>query len=142
MLGSGNEKVVEVAAELAGRVEVPGDVDASELLRQVLRQQRHLHALGEAHFLFEPDLVVAQRFVEARVLDGDRRLRRQQRQQLDVLLRKRVELRALEIEDADAAIFEQQWNRQLGSNVVHRRGRTVESFDTSGTSTGSFWSAA
>ena len=59
------------------------------------------------------------RLVEARVLDRDRRLAGEQRQDFDVALRERVELRALEIEHADAAILQQQRNHQL--RPAHRR---------------------
>ena len=101
----GREEVVEVAAELARRLEPRRDVDALQALGQLGRQQRRLHALREADLLLEPHLVRADRLVEPRVLDRDRRLAREQRQDLDVALREGVELRALEIEDADAAIL-------------------------------------
>ena len=83
-----------------------------------VRQQRRLHALGEPQLLLEPRFVGRHLLVEPRVLDGHRRLARQQREDLDVALGERVELRALEIEDADAAILEQHRDRQLGPHVV------------------------
>jgi hypothetical protein len=45
------------------------------------RQKRGLHALGEAEFLFEPRFVAGQFLVELRVLNGDRGLAGQQRQE-------------------------------------------------------------
>ena len=89
-------------------------------LGQLGRQQRRLDALRETHLLLEPDLVGADGLVEPRVLDGDRRLARQQRQDLDVVLREGVELRALEIEHADAAVLDEQRNDQLGSGIRRR----------------------
>ena len=47
-VGFRRQEVAQVAAELARRIEVPRDVHAAQALRQLLRQQRHLHALGEA----------------------------------------------------------------------------------------------
>ena len=114
----GREKVVEVAAELARRREPRGDVDALQPLRQLGRQQRRLDALREPDLLLEPDLVGADRLVEPRVLDRHGRLAREQREDLDVALAERVELRALEIEDADAAILHHQRNHQLRPRVV------------------------
>ena len=58
------------------------------------------------------------RLVEPRVLDRDRRLVGEQRQDLDVPLVERVELRALEVEDADAAVLVEQRHHQLGPHVL------------------------
>ena len=91
-----------------------------ETLRRRRRQQRHLHALREAHFLLEPDLIGAHLLVESGVFDRHRRLARQQAQDLDVPLAERIELRALQIDDADAAILEQERNRELGLHVRHQ----------------------
>ena len=113
----GRQEIADVAAELARRIEMPGHIHAAQPLRQLLRQQRHLHALRQPQFLFEARLAVANRFVEPRVLDRHRRFRGQQRQQLDVLLVERVRLRALEVEHADAAILQQQRHHQLRSHA-------------------------
>ena len=48
------------------------------------------------------------------------RLRREQCQQLDMLLAERIELRALEIEHADTAVLQEQRNGQFGTDVVDR----------------------
>ena len=110
---------MEVAAELARRRERCRDIDALEPLRRLGRQQRDLHALREAHFLLQPRLVRAQLLVQPRVLDRHRRLAGEQRQDLDVALAERVELRALEIDDADAAILDEHRDRELGAHVGH-----------------------
>ena len=55
------EEVVQVAAELVRGRESRGHVHALEPLGQLRRQQRRLHALREADFLLEPDLVGADR---------------------------------------------------------------------------------
>ena len=83
------------------------------------RQQRRLHALREPHLLLEALFVRADLFVQPRVLDRDGRLARQQRQDLDVALAERVELRTLEIDHADAAVLQQQRDGELGPHVRH-----------------------
>ena len=47
------------------------------------------------------------------VLDRDGRLAREQREDLDVALAEGVELGAFQIDDTDAAVLEQERNRQL-----------------------------
>src|SRR5262249_10854525 len=96
-----------------------GDVHALQPLRQLRWQQGRLHALRKAKLLLETIFVGADRFVQPRVLDRDRGLAGQELKDLDVGLRERVELWALQIEDADAPIFEQQRDDQLRAGVVH-----------------------
>ncbi len=84
------------------------------------RQERRLDALREAHFLLEPLLRRSNFFVQPGVLDRDGGLAGEQRQDLDVALAEGVELRALEIDDADAAVLEQERNRQLRSHIGHQ----------------------
>ncbi len=108
---------MEVAAEFARGREPAGHVDAFQALRQFRGQQRRLHALREAHFLFEPFLVRDHRLVETRVLDRHRRVVGEKRQQLDVTLVERVEFRAREVEDADAAILVEERDHQLRAHV-------------------------
>jgi hypothetical protein len=99
---------------------MPGDVDAAQPLRQLLRQERHLHALREAQLLLVARLVALDRLDQPRILNRHRGFRRQQRQQLDVLLVERVGLGALEVEHANAAILQQQRHDQLGADAGHR----------------------
>ena len=112
---------MEVSSQLARGVEAGRHFHAAQPLGQTCRQQRRLHALREADFLFEPDLVRAHGFIQLRVLDRHRRLTREQRQDLDVALAERVELRALEIEDADASILEQHRDDELRADVGDER---------------------
>ena len=108
---------MEISAQLARGIERRGHLHAFEPLRRPRRQKRDLHALREPHLFLEPLLVGAYLLVEPSVLDRDRGLTGKQRQDLDVALRERVELGALQIDDADAAVLDQEGNRQLGAHV-------------------------
>ena len=106
----------------------------ADALGKLHRQQRRLHALREADLLFQTDFVRANRFVKPRVLDRHSGLAREQRENVDVPLRERVEFRTLEIEHADAAVFQHQRNHQLRPRRVHhldvaRVGRYVGNVD-------------
>ena len=133
---------MQIAAELARGVEARRHVDAAQPLRQLLRQQRVLHALREAHFLLEAMLVGGDRLVEPGVLDRHRHHVGERRQHLDVLPRERVELGAGEIEHADAALLEHQRNDELGADRRRRTARSADPCVTSPTSTASQCSAA
>ena len=109
---------MEVAAELArGRERARRRSTPFSRFGGRAGSSADLHALREPQLLLEPLFVRAHLLVEPRVLDRDRRLAGEQRQDLDVALAERVELGALEIDDADAAILEQHRNRQLGAHV-------------------------
>ena len=108
---------MEIAADLAGRIERGGHLHALEPLRRFGWQKGDLDALRKTHFLFQPRLVRPQFLVQPRILDRHRRLARQERQDLDVTLGERIELRALEIDDADAAILDEHRDRKLRAHV-------------------------
>ena len=95
-------------------------LDVLQPLRRSGGQERDLHPLREADFLLEPLLVGADLFVQPRVLDRDGGLAGQQRQDLDVALAERIELRTLEIDDPDAAVLEEHRDGQLGPDVRHQ----------------------
>ncbi len=119
-VGLGRQEVVQIAPQLARRREPRGDVHPLHPLRQLGRQQRRLHPLRESQLVLQSLLVGANRLVEPRVLDGHRRLAGEQRHHFLVALREGVELGALEVDHADAAVLHHQRDHQLGPHVVHQ----------------------
>ena len=111
-----HEKVVQVSSKFTRGLEAAGHLGVTQR-GQIGRHQRELDALRESQLLVDPLFSTPDFLVEPRVLDGHRRLAREQRQQLRVLLREGVELGALEVEHADAAILDQHRNDQFGSGV-------------------------
>ena len=116
--GVRQQKIVEIAAELARGRERRRHIDAFHPLGQLRRQQCRLDALGEAQFAVDASLVGRDRLVHAGVLDRDGGLAREHREDLDVALRERVELGALDIEHADAAILDEHRHDQLRPDVL------------------------
>jgi hypothetical protein len=84
-------------------------------------QERVLDALGEAQLLLEPLFVGADRLVQPRVLDGHGCLARQQRHHLRVVVVEGADVGALEIDDADAPVLDEQRDGQLGTHVLDSR---------------------
>jgi hypothetical protein len=88
----GQQEIVKVAAQLARRGERHAELDPLHLLGQLGRKERGLDALGELELPLEARLVGGQRLIQPRVLDGDRGLAREQRQDFHVPFRERVDL--------------------------------------------------
>jgi hypothetical protein len=99
---------VKVAADFPRRRERRRDVDAFEPFRRSGRKQRGLDTLRKPQFLFESFFVRADFFVQPGVLNRHCRLAGKQRQNLDIALAEGIELRALQIDDADASVLQQQ----------------------------------
>jgi hypothetical protein len=97
----------------------PATVNALGRFRRLRGQQRDLDPLGESQLLLNPFFVAPYLFVQPGVVDRDRGLTRQQRQQFFVLLGERVELGALQIEHTEAAILDEHRDHELGSRVVN-----------------------
>ena len=93
------------------------DVDAFEPPGRPRRQERCLHALREANFLFQTHLVGSYLVVQPGVLDGDRGLCREQRQDLHVAFAEGIELGTLEVQHADAAVLQKERDRQLRAHI-------------------------
>ena len=80
-------------------------------------KQRELHPLGKPKLLLDPFFVSANFFIETCVLNRDRRLTREKRQQLLVFFGERVELGALQVEHTDASILDEHRDDELRSRV-------------------------
>ena len=116
----GGERAVRLRREELGRDAPVVGEHHDQALRRTRGQQGRLHALGKAHFPLQPLLVRRDFLVEPRVLDGHGRLAGQQREHFRVLLRECVELRALEIEDADDFVVRNDGRDHVRARFVAR----------------------
>ena len=106
--GAVAKEIVQVAAYFARRDDARGQIHA-KIVRRHGPQQSALHALRGLQLALHAGFIARHLFVEARVFQRNRQLRRQDRKRLDVVFGEIVQLRALEIEHADDAPLDGPW---------------------------------
>src|SRR2546427_2284882 len=110
------QEVVEVAADFARGEVASGDVEAIVVGRN-RPQQGGLDALGGLQVALHAGLVAGHVLVEAGVFERNGQVRGENGKGLDVLLGEVVELRALQVQDADDAALVHHGNGELGTRL-------------------------